>query len=302
MTKWYWPTWADWLAAYGHEVVNLAYTGFGINHQEWILHDIYSQIGPQDHVVVMWPQNHRIMQWYDREWIDQHDCQGFFPECQGRLWFTQDVLWQGLYRTRPELGHSLTHMIVQGFATILNVQKILQSIGCQITMAFAQNPWLDGRPTYVPKFATRWQELNQISGKEIDFARQLCKLRPFRSVLEQIDWDCFVDAPKNPQDVNEYSGIWEYYLSDRNYVIHKHPKDNHPPPIVHHDWAVKHLLQIDPKTAKHSALALELTDLSHSIEIPAWSDHDAVADPRESMLHASFQSIINEKHYQEILQ
>lgn len=59
-TKWHWPTWADWLWAYGHDVTNLAGKGYCHNFINWTLLDIASTITPNDHVVIMWPNNHRM--------------------------------------------------------------------------------------------------------------------------------------------------------------------------------------------------------------------------------------------------
>lgn len=293
MTKWYWPTWADWLQVYGGPVTNLAYTGYGHNHQEWILLDHHDMISPNDHVVVMWPPGHRTMQWYDREWIDQMDCEGFFPNKQGKLWFTESTPWSGLYRTHPDHSFSFTHSIIQGFLTILHTQHLLEKTGCKITMAFVQNPWLDSRPMHSPKFQTRWQLLDQMSDKEMKFAKNLWQIGPFQNLMNQINWSYFIGVPDNLENVSQYKGIWEFFLQDREYVIYKHDHDHHPTSITHHDWALKNLLKIDPKSGQYRNLAKQISKEAMCMELPEFSAEDAVATPTNKMLFQKFSNLIN---------
>jgi len=292
MTKWYWPTWADWLRIYGHPVTNLAYTGYGNNHQEWILFEHCDKMTSDDHVIIMWPPGHRIMQWYDREWVDQMGCAEFFPDTDGHFWFTQSQPWTGLYRTHPEHPFSLTHSIIQGFLTILHTQKILEKIGCQITMAFVQNPWLDSRPTHFPTFQLRWHLLNQISEREIKISKDIWQITPFQNLMEQINWSYFIDVPNNLKNVHQYRGIWEFFLQDREYVVYKHEEDHHPTSIAHHDWALKNILKMNPKTGQHRDLAKHISKESMVTDIPKFGLNEDVALPTQEMLLPKFTKLL----------
>lgn len=293
MTKWRWPTWVDWLRVYSQEpVTNWAYTGYCNNQMYWLLLDRLDQIKVDDQVIIMWPRNDRIIQWYDKEWIDEYDCKGFFPDTQGKLWFGNDTPYLGMYRTHPDHMNSLTHMIINGFACILQTQQLLNSIGCRYLMSYSQNPWFDGRPTYKPTFEIKWNSKDQFTSREKETANQLLSLRPFQNILKQIDWSKFIDAPTDLNNPEQYPGIWEYYIAKKEYVIYKHDTDNHPVSLAHHDFALEKILKIDPHHGQHRKLSEQISKDSMSIDIPPLSDTEFIADPEMQLLPDNIKIIL----------
>ena len=290
-TKWHWPTWADWLWAYGHDVTNLAGKGYCHNFINWTLLDIASTITPNDHVVIMWPNNHRIVQWYDREWVDEYDCEGFFPKTQGRLWFSQDTPYLGLYRTHPDHDISRTHGLAYSWYSIFQAQLLLESIGCQYTMTWSQNPWLDARPTYKPHFQTRWNMLNQISDQEYEHAVRVMQLSPVRQLLEKINWNAFVDPPQDIYDPSYYRGMTEYNISKKEFVLYKHETDHHPVSIAHHDYAWNHILK-QKTSGDLRDLALRISEEARTMPIPAWTEQDYVAPVGSEVLDPTFKNLL----------
>jgi hypothetical protein len=296
MTKWYWPTWSDWLSTYGQSITNWAFKGYCNNQMYWQLLDKAGQLQPNDHVIIMWPRNERIINWYDKEWVDKYQCEGFFPNTEGKLWFGLDnVPYMGMYRTHPDHQYSLTHSIISGFACILQTQQFLDSLGITYTMAFAQNPWVDGRPTYTPNFQTRWDHIMYLSKKELELSNNLLKIESLRTVLNSIDWTVFVDAPKDIDDPTTYNGIWEYYISKKEYMIYKHDVDNHPTVLAHHDWAVEKILKKLTKNAQYRKLAKELSIESMSMDIPKFTSTDYVAGVDAQLLDEKFRQQLNFK-------
>ena len=292
LVKWYWPTWADWLEVYGQPVTNLGYNGYCNNQMYWILVDRIKDLKKDDHVIIMWPHTFRIVNWYDREWVDENDVLGFFPKTNGKLWFTKNTPYMGMYRLHPDRLVSLSHGIIEAFNTILQTQMLLDSVGCTYTMTYSQNLWVDARPTYKPTFKTRWNELTQLSDKELSLAKQLLELDPLRNILERIKWETVIDAPTNLDDISQYAGLWEYFLREKEYVMYKHDSSNHPPAIAHHDWAVEKILKLDPKTAKHRQTAKQISFDAMSMPIPEFSEQDYVADPATPLLDSRFKDIL----------
>lgn len=293
MTKWIWPTWSDWLQVYDQPVTNWGYKGYCNNQMYWQLLDQINILTPDDHVIIMWPQNHRLINWYDQEWINNNDCLGFFPKTNGKLWFTADTPYTGMYRTHPDHMTSLSHMIISGFDTILQTQLLLDKIGCKYTMTYSQNPWLDGRPTYSPTFATKWDSKNQISSEELKSVDRILSLRPVQHLLNTINWNAFVDAPTKLTDPTLYPGIWEYYIGKKELVMYKHTTDNHPNPLAHHDWTVEKLLKLDVKTSKYRPLAKQISISAMDMSIPSFTDDDYVAPVETTMLTEQFKNLLD---------
>lgn len=290
-TKWHWPTWADWLKAYGHQVRNMAGKGFCHNFINWLLLDRLPTLTKNDHVIIMWPSNHRLVQWYDREWIDKYDCMGFFPDTQGRLWLTEAEPYLGLYRTHPDHDISRTHGLLYGFYSILQSQLLLDSVGCKYTMTFSQNPWLDARPSYIPQFKTKWQELTQVSETELEHAKKILKLPVIQNLLNRIDWQKFVDPPNTLDDVATYLGIIEYNISNREFVVQKHNTDHHPVTLAHHDFAWSKIMNRSGQGPLRS-LAQQIGETAMNMPIPEYSADDYVASPDTQILSDQFDQML----------
>ena len=274
-TKWYWPTWSDWLSVYSKEqVTNWAYPGHTNQVIYYTLLECMLQLTAADTVYIMWTGNNRSCTWYDQAWIDQHNCQGFFPNTEGKLWFSSDLSGQGFYKTHPEYQPSLTEMIVSNFTTIFNTQLLLDRIGCKYQMMFWQNPWLDTRDQHHPVYTSLWPKKNHISNSEKEFAQHILTIPPVVQLLKQINWTQFAPAPSNIMDPATYSGLWEFMLDSKELVLHNHSTDPHPNTLVHHDWIVQHIL---PQIPIHRKIALDLAGRTKNIIIPKWSATDAIA-------------------------
>lgn len=292
MTKWYWPTWSDWLAVYDQPVTNWAFKGYGNSNFYWNLLDKVDTITPNDHVIVAWTQNHRLNVWYDRKWIDENDVLGFFPDTSGQLWHTNNIPYTGMYRTHPDYQTSFTNMLVDQLQTMLNTQLLLEKIGCKYTMITTCNPWWDARPTYTPKFQTNWQNKRYTEADEIKVAKDIISITPIKNLLKQIDWSKYANAPKDPFNPNDYTGIWEYYIGNKEYVLLKHDTDFHPNSLAHHDFALDVILKQDPTQGKHRNLARQLAEDAMSLPVPEFTAADFVADANTDLLDNKYKNIL----------
>lgn len=288
LCKYFWPTWPHWLAKYSNEEIqNLAYPGYGCGNLYWNLIDIMSDIKPGDKAMIMWTQTHRSVEWYEKEWIDDRDVLGFFPDTNGKLWFGDNYL--GLYKTHPDHLRSFTDGIVQTFNLILNSQLLLESKNIDYQMMFAFNPWLDNRSVYKPKFkvnAHKWFENETIKEAEIKHALEILKLSPVRKIIESIKWDKFFEAPNDPFDPRTYRNFWDMQVRKiKEYVCHQHEIDGHPSPLAHHDYAVKLL---GGKKDHLRELAIEIAEEAITMPIPDFQGEDFVAPPTRHTLDKRF--------------
>jgi hypothetical protein len=288
LCKYFWPTWPNWIEKYtGEEVNNLSYPGYGAGNVYWNLIDAIPNITPTDKVIIMWTQNHRIVQWYEREWIDKKDALGFFPNNDGKLWFGEDYL--GLYRTHPDHLHSFTDGVIQLFNFILNAQLLLESKNIEYQMVFSCNPWIDNRPAYEPKFKVnvhKWFENEKIKEDEIRHATKVLNLSPVKNIVNSIKWDKFFETPDNPFNPKEYGNFWDIQTERvKEYVAVQHERDCHPSPLVHHDYAVK-LLGIEKPHLRD--LAIKVAEDAITTPIPDFQDEDFVAPPTRHILDKRF--------------
>lgn len=292
MTKWYWPTWADWLQVYDQPVTNLAFKGYGNSNFYWGIMDRINTFTPDDHIIVAWTQNHRLNVWYDRYWVDEKDVLGFFPDTNGRLWYSDKTPYTGLYRTHPEYQTSYTNMVVDNLQLMLSTQMLLEKVGCKYTMVTVNNPWWDGRPIYSPKFQTTWHDKSRTEESDIEVANSITELAPIRNLLNQIDWSKYANAPINPLNPKQYSGIWEYYIGNKEYVMLKHAYDHHPNTLAHHDFLLEVILKQDPKQGQHRQLAKQLAEDAVDMYIPTFDDADFVAQNETPMLDIKYKTIL----------
>ena len=273
-TKWYWPTWSDWLQAYvDQQVTNWAYPGHTNAVIYYTLLTKAKHLTPNDSVYIMWTGNNRACEWYDQEWVNQKDCAGFFPETKGELWFGSGQAYQGLYKTHPDYQPSLSEMIIANFDIIFKTQMLLDRTGCRYHMMFWQNPWLDTREQFKPVYTPLWPNKRHISQAENQSAQHLLTIKPVQSLLEQIDWTKFVNRPGDLRDPSTYSGLWEFMLSSKEYILHNHVTDPHPNTLVHHDWLVHKILDTVPQ---HRNTAITLADHIKNMVIPPWSAAESI--------------------------
>lgn len=271
-TKWYWPTWADWLAQYTNQsVTNLAYTGFTNQLTYYRLLDLRPQLSTSDTVYIMWTGSNRVCAWYDQEYIDQQDCQGFFPPTDGQLWFTQNTPWTGFYKLHPDHLPSMTQMIIDNFDTMLKTQWLLNSVGCDYRMMFWQNPWLDTRETFSPTYHSSWDQKQIITDEELQRATIILEMPLVKNMLGLIDWKKFVNSPTDIFDPATYQGLWEFTLNSRELVLLNHCSDPHPNTLAHHDWVTEFLLSGVVPT--HRTQALKCAQQCQNMSIP---DYDFV--------------------------
>ena len=270
-TKWYWHTWSDWLSEYSTDtVINLAWPGRSNQTQYWELLSRSKDITQDDTVIIMLSGSNRVTTWYDRDWIDQRDCQGFFPAA-GRL-ECSPVPWRGLYRTHPDHETSLTHMIVDNFSTIYQIQHLLNQIGCRYHMVFWQNPWFDVRPTVTnDSWRYRWDSCNQLSSIELNTASEILKIPAVSNLLSLVDWNRFCMPPKDPQDPQSYQGLWEYKIArqcTQEYLECVH-SDPHPDALIQHDFLVEIILgqSLQNNSTRARARELALLCLSHDVKM-----------------------------------
>jgi hypothetical protein len=292
MTKWYWPTWADWLQVYDQPVTNLANKGYGNQNIYWILLDKINSFTEKDHINIMWAENHRIGLWYDEEWVKNKQVAGFFPATEGKIWFSKDNPYMGLYRTHPDLYSSFTNMIVDQLQIIYQTQLLLEKIGCSYTMHSSKNIWADGRPKFYPRYKTVYQEKDDISAGEIQTIKQITELSPIKNLINLIDWTKFINPPKNPFNPKEFSGIWEYFINNKEYVVLKHETDHHPNSLAHHDYALELILNQNPKLGKHRELAKKISQETINMPIPEFSPNDFIIDSTEDLLSAKYKELL----------
>lgn len=292
MSKWIWPTWVDWLRVYDQPVTNLANKGYGNQNIYWILLDKINTFTSNDHINIMWAENHRIGLWYDDEWIQEKKVSGFFPDTKGKLWFTKDVPYVGLYRTHPDLYSSFTNMIVDQLQIIYQTQLLLDKIGCSYTMHSAKNLWADGRPKFYPKYQTTYQAKDDITPAEIEIIKDITRLNPIKNLVNLIDWTKFIDPPKDSFNPKQYAGIWEYFINNKEYVVLKHNTDHHPNSLAHHDYALEKILKQDPKQGKHRAVAKQISEDTIDMPIPGFTDDDFVIDPTVELLDKKYVTLL----------
>jgi hypothetical protein len=289
VTKWHWPTWADWLRVYQGSVTNLAYKSYGNENIYWNLLKNLPSFTKDDQIIIMWTQSHRLGIWYDREWIDDQDVMGFFPKSNGKLWFTDNESYRGMYRTHPDYQLSLTHMIVSELQTILNTQLLLDKYNCNYTMLFVHNPYLDCRPVYKPKFEFVWHKKEIITEVEKHFAEEILKLQPIQQLVAQIDWTKFSQQP-NPFDVTSYTGMWEYFFNKKEYLIYSHATDPHPVALTHHDFALEKILNRDPRQGKFRDIAIQISEEAMDMPIPDLTTEDYIASAEKALLSEQFKT------------
>ena len=293
VTKWYWPTWADWLSVYQGPVTNLAFKGYGNDNIYYTLLDNLHKIKTDDQVMIMWTQNHRFNYWYDQQWIQNKDIEGFFPDTNKQLWYSNKQL-TGLYRTHPDYMPSLTHMIVHMFQTIYNTQLLLEQHGCNYKMMFVHNPFLDTRPVYSSEFKMTWTEKQIISNTEMEVAREIVALKPFSNLLDRINWENFVSAPADPYDPFLYTGMWEYFFNKKEYLIYAHDTDPHPATLVYHDFALDKILGWGYKNAPYRNIAKDISFESLDMPMPEFTQQDFIGAPDTELLRRNIKDKLNE--------
>ena len=280
LTKFYWPTWSDWLNEYQGPVTNLGYIGYDGHMTYWTVLDKIKQLTKEDEVYIMWPGLTTLSTWYDLEWINKNNCQGFFPNPEGKLWFTQDIPYQGFYKQHPDHSASFTQLLVQTLHCMLNAQLLLESVGCKYTMLFNINPWVDIRPIYGEQYKTIWDTILHIDDDTVQNAKNILKLSPVNQIFNMIKWEKFIGTPADPSDLKNYQGLWEYDVSNKEYFVMKNGNDMHPVALAHHDYLLEKILKQYPMTGKYRARAIEITKHCIDVAIPKFEtkDHTATAD------------------------
>ncbi len=291
--KWYWPSWVDWYEVYIGNITNFAFVGYGNQNIYWSIMDKIDTFTPNDHLYITWTQNHRITLWYDIEWINQKDCLGFFPDTNGKLWHTQKTPYRGMYRTHPDQYTSLTNMIIEQFPIILQTQMLLDKHNIKYTMMFAYNPWTDCRPIFKPKYTLLNVKRNGMFKHEIKMAKDIMTITPVKNLLNQIDWTNFIDAPADILDPTAYLGIFDYALSNKEFVLYSHTSDLHPSPLTHHDFLLEKIMKADPSTGRHRNIAKKMSIDCMNIPLPEQLEqHQYVAEPEETLLNKKFKQIL----------
>jgi len=293
MAKWYWPTWADWLTVYDQPVTNLANKGYGNQKIYWSLVDASDKITANDTVNIMWAENHRIDLWYDQAWVDEKKVHDFFPDTDGKLWYTNnDSPYVGLYRTHPDFYTSFTNMVIETLQIIFQTQLLLNRIGCKYVMHSSKNLWCDGRPIFLPKYQTTYQHKHDISEEELEIARKIMALEPVHKLINMIDWSKFLCGIDNPFDAKQSKGIWEYYINNKEYVVLKHETDHHPNSLAHHDYALELILGQDPKKGRYKQLAKEIAEGAMTYPVPNFTAEDFVIAPSVELLDHKYKVIL----------
>ena len=292
--KWYWPTWADWLQVYKGPVRNFGYKAYGNDNIYWTILNNLKNFRSDDEIYIMWTQNHRLGQWYDTDWINNKDILDFFPNTKGKIWYTDEENYRGMYRVHPDFMPSLTQMIVYQFQTILSTQLILDKFNLKYTMMFLQNPFLDVRPIFSPKFEMVWHKKQIISEQEQIFSDALLKLEPVSNLIKLIDWDKFIDAPNDPMQSATYYGLWEYFFNKKEYLIYRHDTDKHPVSLAYHDYALEKICKQNPKKGKFRSTAVQITQQVMSRPIPGFTAYDFVAHPDSNLLFDDYKKILDE--------
>lgn len=283
-TKWYWPTWSDWLELYQEPVTNLAYSGYDTTKIYWGLVDQMHLINKNDQVYIMWPGNTTLSVWYDLDWIEKHDIAGFFPDANGQLWYTKDNKWQGLYKQHPEFHHSFTNLLIHNIQCILDAQLLLEKIGCKYTMLFNINPWIDIRPNYGKDYQIMWDKLLNVDSESLKEANEIIKLSPISNMLKLLNTDNFIGISNDVTDLKSYKGLWEYDIKNKKYILHKNQNDMHPCALAHHDYLLEKILGRNPLSGKYRDLALKITEDCSNMEIPKYRKEDYIATPEMQLL------------------
>lgn len=287
LTKFYWPTWSDWMQKYRGPVTNLGYTGYDGHMTYWTVLDHIKQLTKEDEVYIMWPGLTTLSVWYDDEWIAKNDCRGFFPNAEGNLWFTQDIPFQGFYKQHPEFSASFTQLLVQTLQCMLNAQMLLESVGCKYTMLFNINPWVDIRPVYGEKYTTIWNTILNITDDSVQAAKNILRLSPVRQMFDMIKWENCIGVPEDREDLKNYQGLWEYDVSNKEYVLLKNSKDMHPSTLAHHDYLLEKILHQDPYAGTYRTRAIELAEQCSSMTMPKFETKDNIATPNMPLLCVS---------------
>jgi hypothetical protein len=238
-TKYYWPTWSDWLSAYKGPVTNLAYSGYDNVKIYWNIVDQLKHLTSDDEVYIMWNGALTLSVWYDQEWIKKHDCWGFFPNEQGDLWYTTNTAWQGLYKQHPSHSASLTQLFVSNLECVLKTQLLFDRIGCKYVMFYNLNPWMDIRPIYGKDYETIWDKILTVDENTVAIASKTIKLSPIAETMKLIDWTKFKGIPADITELESYKGLWEYTLANKEYVTLQNKFDMHPIPLAHHDYLLE---------------------------------------------------------------
>lgn len=265
-TKWFWPTWADWLQYHTNDkVINLGWIGVANETIYWELLSRRTQITSDDTVYIMLTGNNRTCTWADNEWIDKNDYRGFYPRVDGKL-ECSDNKWQGLYRTPHD--PSLTEMIISNFNLILQMQYILENIGCKYTMMFWQNPWHDTRPITSPVWKTTWNNITALTNKSINNAKEIIKITAINNMLDSINWNRFVGLSNfKVNDFNSYTGLWEYNLQNlKKNLNYTHNSDPHPDTVTQYEFLTEVILKTKGTQYNYAitkALELKNCDVSY---------------------------------------
>jgi hypothetical protein len=164
-------------------------------------------------------------------------------------------------------------MIVNNFTIMFNTQLLLKNIGCRYTMMFWQNPWLDTRETFKPTFSFTWNSKQHITSAEFEQAKIIMSMPTVSQILKHMDWNCFIDAPTDVTDPNQYQGIWEFSLSCLEFLDCNHATDHHPNTFTHHEWLTNKMMVGD---SQHKARAYDLALTAKTLDIPNWSGIDAI--------------------------
>jgi hypothetical protein len=244
----------------------------------------------------MWAENHRLDLWYDRAWIDEKDVLGFFPDTKGKLWFTDNVPYLGLYRTHPDFYSSFSNMIIETLQLIFQTQLLLDRIGCNYVMHSSKNLWCDGRPLFLEKYQTTYQNKHGISEEELKIAFEIMSLAPVRKLINLIDWSKFLCNITDPFDAKQSQGIWEYYINNKEYVLLKHETDHHPNSLAHHDYALEIVLGQDPKQGRHRNIAKRIAEEATAYLVPAFTPNDFVINTNVELLDDKYKLILEKLH------
>jgi hypothetical protein len=232
----------------------------------------------------MWPGNTTLSIWYDLSCINKHDILDFFPNTQGNLWYTNNHAWQGLYKQHPKYSPSFTHLLVNNIKCMLDAQFLLENIGCRYTMLFNLNPWIDIRPEYGETYKTIWDTILTIDDSTVREAYNILSLSPVQKLLPLIKVENFIGIPDDLSDLKAYKGIWEYDISNKEYISLKNSNDMHPTSLSHHDYLLEKILGQDHMSGKHRNLAIKISKEASKMEIPKFSEQDYVASPEMQLL------------------
>jgi len=244
-TKWRWSTWSDWLEKYTRQpVTNFAWPG---NFNQMMLYQILStDITKDDTVYIMITHPNRTAHWYDEDFIEKHYIKGQIPESATGLPVANTQNF-GFYRHVPDQDPSLTEMYINNWHIIYQIQKVLDSTGCDYKMMLHQNPWHDSRPILKPKWECTWfNKPNTLSKKDYKIAKSIMAIPAIKKLLSLIDWSKFNFEDFDVNDPNSFYGLQDYQLERMDLLEYQHSVDRHPAPIVAHDYLTKHILGIEP--------------------------------------------------------